>query len=51
MNSEVIVRTEVVPGYNDSEENIEATAKFMAESGRKMMELLPYHALGSSKYK
>lgn len=51
VNSEVIVRTEVVPGCNDSEEDIEATARFVAESGGKMIELLPYHALGSSKYK
>jgi len=48
---DVIVRTEVVPGCNDSEESIKAIARFVAESGGKMMELLPYHALGSSKYK
>ena len=51
VNSEVIVRTEIVPGCNDSEENIEATAKFVAESRGKMIELLPYHGLGASKYK
>ena len=51
VSCEVIIRTEVVPGYNDSEDNIKAIARFVAESGGKMMELLPYHALGSSKYK
>lgn len=48
---EVIIRTEVVPGCNDSEEDIMAIAQFVAESGGKMMELLPYHELGSSKYR
>jgi len=48
---EVIIRTEIVPGCNDSEGEISAIAKFVAESGGKMMELLPYHALGSSKYR
>ena len=47
---EVIVRTEIIPGINDSEEHIEAIARFVANSGGKKMELLPYHALGSSKY-
>lgn len=51
VNSQVIVRTEIVPGCNDSDENIEATARFVAKSGGQMMELLPYHRLGSSKYR
>jgi len=51
VNCEVIIRTEVVPGCNDSEKDIEAIARFVVESGGKMMELLPYHALGSSKYR
>ncbi|TET17287.1 MAG: glycyl-radical enzyme activating protein [Dehalococcoidia bacterium] len=51
VNCEVIVRTAIIPGSNDSEDNIEATARFVAESGGKMMELLPYHGLGSSKYR
>ena len=28
-----------------------AIAQFVVESGGKMMELLPYHELGSSKYR
>ena len=51
VDSKVIVRTEVIPGHNDSEEHIAAIARFVVESGGKMIELLPYHALGSSKYK
>ena len=48
---EVIIRTEVIPGCNDSEEVVATIAQFVAESGGKMMELLPYHELGSSKYR
>ena len=51
VNCHIIVRTEVIPGCNDSEENIAAIAEFVAEAGGKEIELLPYHALGSSKYK
>ncbi len=47
-----IVRIPLVPGYNDSDENISATAKFAAELGEKFerIELLPYHAFGSQTY-
>lgn len=51
MDCEVIVRIPIVPDYNDSKQDVEAIAKFVAESGGTMIELLPYHALGSSKYK
>jgi len=47
-----IIRIPVVPGYNGSEVNIKATAKFVRELGTiKEIELLPYHRLGMSKYK
>jgi len=47
----VIVRVPTVPGHNDSDENIAATAKFVAEElGRDVhIHLLPYHRLGESK--
>lgn len=48
---EVIARIPIVPGCNDSEQDVAAIAKFVAESGGTMIELLPYHALGSSKYR
>lgn len=47
----IIVRTPVIPEYNDTEKNIEATADFL--SGIKTVreyELLPYHGLGGPKY-
>lgn len=46
----VIVRIPVIPGLNDSEENIQQTADFVASRGIKKLELLPYHNLGEVKY-
>jgi pyruvate formate lyase activating enzyme len=44
-------RTSVVPGYNDSIENIGATASFIAEKLSPAVEyrLLPYHKFGEAK--
>jgi pyruvate formate lyase activating enzyme len=48
----MIIRIPVIPGYNDSEENIIATAKFAAGLGEnlKRIDLLPYHKFGSQTY-
>jgi pyruvate formate lyase activating enzyme len=48
----LIIRIPVVPGCNDSHENISATAKFAAELGDNFMriELLPYHQFGTQTY-
>jgi len=48
----MLARIPIVPGYNDSVENIEATAKFVAtELGNSVkVHLLPYHRLGETKY-
>ena len=47
----VIVRTPVVPGVNDSEEEIGAIVEFVnAAGGAAGYELLPYHRFGESKY-
>jgi pyruvate formate lyase activating enzyme len=47
-----IIRIPVVPGCNDSDQNILATARFAAELGENLIriELLPYHAFGSQTY-
>lgn len=47
----VIVRVPTIPGYNDSDENIAATAKFaLEELGPDVaVHLLPYHRMGESK--
>ena len=47
---DVVVRCVCVPGYNDSEENMAETAKFVAKSNVKRLELLRYHELGMPKY-
>jgi pyruvate formate lyase activating enzyme len=47
----LVVRVPVIPGYNDSPENMDATAKFVArELGTSVaVNLLPYHRLGEFK--
>lgn len=48
----ITIRTPVIPGCNDSEENIAAIADFIKELPNiQEYELLPYHNLGASKYK
>jgi pyruvate formate lyase activating enzyme len=46
------MRIPVIPGRNDSEENLRATAAFCAELGRAVtvVQILPYHRLGIAKY-
>jgi len=45
-------RVPIIPGYNDSKSNIEATARFIVtELGESVkVNLLPYHRLGEAKY-
>jgi pyruvate formate lyase activating enzyme len=46
----VVVRIPVIPGANDSIENISASASFLARLGFTQVELIPYHGFGISKY-
>ncbi len=46
-----LVRTPVVPGFNDSEEDIAAIAAFLAGKTNVDYELLAYHRLGQPKYR
>jgi len=49
---EVIVRIPLIPGANDSDINLSATAKFCRELSKlKEIELLAYHRLGRETYK
>lgn len=43
-------RTPIIPGFNDSEEEIERIACFLEENQVQNAELLPYHKLGRNKY-
>ncbi len=48
----VVVRTPVIPGTNDSADDIRAIAEFIgAAGGATAYELLPYHELGEPKYR
>jgi pyruvate formate lyase activating enzyme len=48
----MLARLPVIPGYNDSPENLNAAAQFIArELGTDVnVHLLPYHRLGETKY-
>lgn len=48
----VIIRIPVAPGYNDSDDNILATARFAAGLGKNLqrIEILPYHKFGTHLY-
>jgi pyruvate formate lyase activating enzyme len=48
---DVVVRTPIIPGVNDSEDDIRAIAEFVREAGgASAHELLPYHGFGEPKY-
>jgi pyruvate formate lyase activating enzyme len=48
---DVVVRTPVIPGVNDSEGEIQAIATFVRKAGPGCRyELLPYHGFGEPKY-
>ena len=45
------IRTPVIPGLNDNEEEIKALAKFTSSlKNIQKLELLPFHSMGSFKY-
>ena len=49
--TELIIRTPVVPTFNDTAEEIRAISKFAASlDGVRQHHLLPYHRLGQDKY-
>ena len=44
------IRIPVVPGCNDSADNMERTADFLSKLQLEAVRLLPYHSLAGSKY-
>ena len=46
----MIFRIPVIPGFNDSIENIIETAEFMRKIDMEEVDILPFHPLGASKY-
>ena len=49
-NGRLVIRSPIIPGFNDTRENAEGTAIFMKEIGVREINLLPFHRLGASKY-
>jgi len=49
MGLPLLPRIPLVPGINDDEENLRATACFVKDNGRDRIALLPYHRLGREK--
>jgi pyruvate formate lyase activating enzyme len=48
---DIIIRVPLIPGYNDSDQNLGDTVNFCSSLKKlKAIELLPYHRLGSDTY-
>jgi len=50
-NGFIVARIPIIPHVNDDEKNIRATARFIKEIGLEVINILPFHRLGESKYK
>ncbi len=48
---ETRVSLPLIPGANADDDNLDATASFVAASGGKWVDINPFHSLGESKYK
>lgn len=46
-----VVRIPVIPHWNDSEANLRASARFVRGCGLEVINLLPFHRLGESKWR
>lgn len=49
-SEKIIVSVPVVPGVNDSADDIKDIAEYCKKNGIKNLRLLPYHSLGENKY-
>ncbi|WP_434510657.1 (2S)-3-sulfopropanediol dehydratase activating enzyme [Desulfitobacterium sp. AusDCA] len=45
-----LVRTPIIPGFNDSEKDVKAIIDFIKDKPNVKYEILPYHRLGQPKY-
>jgi pyruvate formate lyase activating enzyme len=50
--ADILFRQPLIPGVNDTDENMDATAAFLSGLGNRNpgLELMPYHRMGLSKY-
>ena len=51
IGKDMVTRIPLIPGVNDTLDNIKETAIFMAQNGKQYVELLPYNKLAGGKYK
>lgn len=47
----LVLRLPLIPGFNDTPENLCGTADFMEENGLFEINVLPFHRLGDSKWR
>jgi len=47
----ILVRTPIIPGFNDHPDAIRAILDFITDFGNLHYEMLPYHRLGTPKYR
>lgn len=47
----IVPRIPIIPGFNDDDDNIRKTAKYVKEIGLEVINILPFHKLGESKYR
>lgn len=50
MGKDVLVRTPVIPGFNDREEDAHEMARLLRKAGATHVQLLPFHNYGENKY-
>lgn len=46
-----LIRVPLIPGFNDTPDNIRAMGVFLTECRFHRVELMPYHTMGQSKYR
>ncbi len=46
----ILVRTPIIPGFNDTEKEVQDIASFIKPFAHIRYEMLPYHRLGTQKY-
>lgn len=50
-NGRLVIRIPIIPGYNDDDANITATAAYVNSLGLEEINILPFHRLGDSKWR
>ncbi|HWQ21685.1 MAG TPA: glycyl-radical enzyme activating protein, partial [Clostridia bacterium] len=51
VHAHVVVRFPVIPGVNDDKDNVDLMVEMMCRLGLREIDLLPYHRIGTDKYR